>query len=156
MLYKYQCDCGYFFYFCFAWSRKQNMQLNADKCKELIIDFKRNKHFFSPLTVHGYELSVVNSAKILGVTISNVLKWNAHVTESIKKCNKRLYFLILQKRAGVCRKDIVNFYCTVIKPVLDYCSPIFYHSLPEYLSEDLERVQKRALTIISPEQSYSL
>ena len=138
-----------------VWSRKQNMQLNADKCKELIIDSKKNKHSFSPLTVDGYELSVVNSAKILGVTISNDLKWNAHVTESIKKCNKRLYFLILLKRAGVCRKDIVSFYCTVIRPVLDYCSPIFHHSLPESLSEDLERVQKRALSIISPEQSYS-
>ena len=53
------------------------------------------------------------------------------------------------------RKDIINFYCTVIRPVLEYCSPIFHHSLPDYLSEDLERVQKRALSIISPEQSYN-
>ena len=28
-------------------------------------------------------------------------------------------------------KDIVNFYsCTVTRPVLEYCSPIFHHSLP--------------------------
>ena len=26
------------------WSREQCMQLNADKCKEMIIDFKNNKH----------------------------------------------------------------------------------------------------------------
>ena len=32
-----------------VWSRKQKMQLNVDKCKEFIIDFKRNKHSFSPL-----------------------------------------------------------------------------------------------------------
>ena len=63
--------------------------------------------------------------------------------------------MVLLKRAGVSRKDIVNFYCTVIRPVLEYCSPIFRHSLPEYLSEDLERVQKSALFIISPEQSHS-
>ena len=31
--------------------------------------------------------------------------------------------------------------------------PIFHHSLPEYLSEDLERVSKRAMSIIAPYQS---
>ena len=58
------------------WSREQNMQLNADKCKELIIDFKKKKHAFSPAVVNGKELIVVNSAKILGITLSNDLKWN--------------------------------------------------------------------------------
>ena len=136
------------------WSREQNMQLNADKCKEMIIDFKKNKHAFSPAVVNGKELAVVNSAKILGITLSNDLKWNIHVNETIKKVNKRLYFLVLLKRAGVSYKDIVNFYCTVIIPVLEYCSPIFHHSLPDYLSDDLERVQKRALSIIAPDKSY--
>ena len=64
-------------------------------------------------------------------------------------------FFVLLKRADASRKDTVNFYCTVIRPVLEYCSPIFHHSLPEYLNEDLEHVQKRALSIISPEQPYS-
>ena len=73
----------------------------------------------------------------------------------IKKANKRLYFLVLLKRAGVNPRDIINFYCTVIRPVLEYCSPIFHHALPEYLNNDIERVQKRALSIISPECSYS-
>ena len=50
------------------WTVKNNMQLNADKCKELIIDFKKNIHNFSPLTIEGKDLSVVTSAKILGVT----------------------------------------------------------------------------------------
>ena len=31
------------------WSWGQNMQVNADKYKEMIIDFKKNKHSFSPL-----------------------------------------------------------------------------------------------------------
>ena len=74
---------------------------------------------------------------------------------SNKKSNKRLYFLILLKGADSSRKDIINFYCTVIRPVLQYCSPIFHHSLPEYPSKDLECVQKRALSITSPEQSHS-
>jgi hypothetical protein len=31
---------------------------------------------------------------------------------------------------------------------------VFHHSLPKYLSDDLERVQKRALSILSPGVSY--
>ena len=130
------------------------MQLNADKCKELRIDFKRSKHLFQPLTVDSKELPVVNSAKILGVTLANNLKWNDHVSESIKKANKRLYFLVMLKRAGVPLKDIVAFYTTAIRPVLEYCSPVFHHALPKYLCNDIERVQKRALSIIMPNNSY--
>ena len=72
-----------------------------------------------------------------------------------KKANKRLYFIVLLKRANVPLSDIVNFYCTVIRPVLEYCAPVFHHALPQYLSDDIERVQKRALSIICPYASYS-
>ena len=43
----------------------------------------------------------------------------------------------------------VNFYYTTIRPVLEYCAPVFHHALPAYLNEDIERIQKRALSIIS-------
>ena len=85
------------------------------------------------MTVDSKELPVVNSAKILGVTLANNLKWNDIVSESIKKVNKHLYFLVMLKRAGVPLKDIVAFYTTAIRPVLEYCSPVFHHALPKYL-----------------------
>lgn len=97
-----------------------------------------------------------SSAKILGVTLSSDLTWNDHVNEAIRKANKRLYFLVLFKRAGVNPHDIINFYCTVVRTVLEYCSPIFHHALPEYLIKNIKRVQKRALSIISPDCSNSL
>ena len=51
--------------------------------------------------------------------------------------------------------DILNFYCTAIRPVLEYCAPLCHQALPQYLSEDIERVQKRVLSIIKPHMSYS-
>ena len=106
-------------------------------------------------TVYGKKLPVVQNAKIIGLTISSNLKWTNHINEVIKKANKRLYFIILLKRAKVSPKDIVNFYCTVIRPILEYCAPVFHYSIPSFLSEDLETVQKRALKIILPANSYS-
>ena len=31
-----------------AWSKENNMQLNADKCKVMVIDFKKSKHDLTP------------------------------------------------------------------------------------------------------------
>ena len=126
------------------------MQLNGDKCKVMVIDFKQKKHVFNSLKVDGKELRTVDSAKVLGLTLSSGLKWNKHITESIKKVNKRLYFLILLRRAGVQSEDVINFYCVTIRPVLEYCAHVFHNSLPRYLREDIERVQKRAISIICP------
>ena len=135
------------------WSSCNLMQLNAAKCKELVIDFKKCKHSFEPLFVSDKNLTVVQNAKILGLTISNNLTWNTHIGEIIKKANKRMYFLELLRKAGVPLLDIVNFYCTCVRPLLE-CAPVFHHALPSYLSEDLERIQKRALNVISPGHSY--
>ena len=35
-----------------------------------------------------------------------------------------------------------------------YAAPVFFHALPKYLWCELERVQKRALSIICPSLSY--
>ena len=63
------------------------MPLNEDNCKEIIIDFKENKYSFDPSVINNKDLSVVEDAKILGVTISNDLKWNDHVEQAIEKAN---------------------------------------------------------------------
>ena len=96
----------------------------------------------------------MSKVNVLGLTISNNLLWNDHVTETIKKANKRLYSLVLLKRAGVPLMNIKNFYCATIRPVLEYCSPVFHDALPQYLSAEIERVQKRALSIINPSHTY--
>ena len=137
------------------WSVENKMQLNLEKCKELRIDFKRNKQDFHPININKVTLEAVDHAKILGLIISNSLQWNHHANHIIKKANKRLYCLVQLKRAKISKKDIVNFYCTCIRPTLEYASQVFHHSLPKYLSYDIERVQKRSLAIIFRGQPYS-
>ena len=77
------------------WSNTNKLRLNADKCKELRIDFKRSKEQFDALNVNSKELEQVDSVKVLGVTISNTLKWNCHVSELIKKANPERNKLVL-------------------------------------------------------------
>jgi hypothetical protein len=58
------------------------------------------------------------SVKSLGVTLSNELKWKDHVNTVTSKALKRL--LRQLKRADVANVDLVNFYCSRIRSVLEY------------------------------------
>ena len=93
------------------WSCENKLQLNIEKCKEMIIDFKKQKDSFDPISVKGKEFDVVNHAKILGVTVSNNLLWNNHINVVIRKANKHLYFIVLLKQARLPDEDIILFYC---------------------------------------------
>ena len=137
------------------WSSDNRMKLNNDKCKELRVSFAGTQAEFSPVIVNGKELEVVQHAKLLGVTISSDLSWNQHISNVVKKASKRLYFLVQLKRARVSSKDLVLFYMTCIRSILIYAAPVFYFAIPIYLQRELERVQKRALSIISPNKDYN-
>ena len=74
---------------------------------------------------------------------------NDHIFNVTSKAAKRLYLLLPKdcsqlKRAGICASDLVLFYCSTIRSVLEYACQVFHSSLPYYLSEELERIQKRA------------
>ena len=94
--------------------------MNIDKCKELHILFASISCAFPPVAIGGEHIKVVSDAKLLGLTISSDLTWNAHITEAIKKAAKRLYFLVQLKRARVSQNDLCLFYVTCVRSVIDY------------------------------------
>ena len=57
----------------------------------------------------------------------------------------RLYFVRQLKKSHVATRELLLFYITCIRSILEYGSPVFHQALPSYLSEDLERLQKRAM-----------
>ena len=138
-----------------SWSKDNRMQLNPDKCKGLRISFNIQPRPFDPIVIDGKELEVVTNVKLLGLTINNKLSWKPHIDEVVKKVDKRLYFLKQLKRANVPCKDLATFYTSCVRSVMDYAIPVFYYALPQYLHSDLERLERRAMAIIMPEENYS-
>ena len=63
--------------------------------------------------------------------------------------------LRLLKRANADTKALSTVYITVIRPVLEYACQVWHFNIPEYLSDDIERVQKRAQGIILSELCYA-
>ena len=82
------------------------------------------------------------------------LPWNEHINETVKKASKHLHFLVQLIRDKLPGRDLVLFYATCIRSILVYAAPVFFYALPKYLQCELERVQKRALSIICPSLSY--
>ena len=93
---------------------ENQFKLDETECKELRIGFCKQRAMFDPIIVNGEILEVVNSAKILGLSVSSNLKWNNHIDQIISKARKRLYFLSQLKRARVSKKELVLFFTTCI------------------------------------------
>ena len=74
--------------------------------------------------------------------------------EDCKGRASRLHLLSLLKRAKGDPAELRCFYTACIRPLSDYACQVFHSSLPEYLSEELEKIQQRALRIISPDLGY--
>ena len=124
--------------------------MNAEKCKELRISFNVNPVEIDPIVGNGKNLEVDLA------TINRKLTWNDHIEDVVRKINKRLYFLSQLKRAKVksIAKELALFYTSCIRSVDDYAIPEFYYSLPQYLKNDLIRLEKRAIAIIMPNVDY--
>ena len=125
------------------WTEKNDMKINSEKSKEIIISFAQDGNFRSTIPnikIDGRDVEQVCHAKLLGVTISQTL--NKHVDTIVKKAGKRLYMLYQLKRAGITQKDVVSVYVSVVRLVIEYAC---HTNLPQYLSDNIEVIQKRAL-----------
>ena len=131
------------------------MKLNVTKRKEMVVDISKGKQNFPLLVIDNIEVERDNSARILGVMIQNNMNWCVRVTKIVKKAGKRLYMLRLLKRANADTKTLSTVYTTVIRPVLEHACQVWRFNISGYLSDDIERVQRRALRIILPELSYT-
>ena len=71
-----------------------------------------------------------------------------HVDAITSKAASRLYFLKQLRRADVPTRDLLHFYTTVVRPVLEYACPVWHSGLTVAQSNLLEYVQKRAIRIV--------
>ncbi|MGG6497586.1 UNVERIFIED_CONTAM: DUF1891 domain-containing protein, partial [Bacteroidetes bacterium 56_B9] len=78
--------------------------------KEMRVNFSLSSPSYPPIVINNQTVSIVKRAKLLGVTISNDLKWNLHVNTICKKASKRLYALRLLKRNALPDFVLVTYF----------------------------------------------
>ena len=84
-----------------GWCRENNVALNVDKTKEMIIDFRRSQPEHAPLSISGRTVERVENIKFLRLQISQDLKWNRNTSGIAKQAQQRLYFPRKLKQASL-------------------------------------------------------
>jgi len=80
----------------------------------------------------------VTSFKLLGLHIDSSLSWANHISIITQKASSRLYFLKQLKRAGLASNHLLHFYIAVIRPVLEYCAPVWHYTSHKHRSKSLK------------------
>ena len=130
------------------WSSINDMKLNASKCSIMQVSFCKEPLQLEPLTIDGTELKCVESVKILGLTVQNDLKWNKHITDLLKRCNKKLYMLRRLKSFHLPLCDLLTIFKGYVRPILEYGAPVFNGALTKHQVYSLQLIQKRACRIM--------
>ena len=131
-----------------CWARKWSMRFQPAKCS---MTRKRIKKIHAPYTLEGADLENTESIKYLGVTITNDLRWNTHVSNVCTKANRTLGFLT--KLTFLPQEVKEAAYKGLMRPILEYGSSV-WDPRGVVLQEDLESVKKRAARLMAGNYKY--
>ena len=107
-----------------SWARKWGMRFQPVKCNMMQLTNKRSSKIQANYTLEGTVLENVENIKYLGVTITNDLKWNTHISNVCTKANRTLRFL--RRNLYSCPPDVKEAaYKGLVRPVLEYGSLVW-------------------------------
>jgi len=98
----------------------------------------------------------VTTFKLLGVHVASDLKWTQHIDAITSKAALRLHFLKQLKRSGAGSDDLLYFYVTVTRSVLEYACSVWHSSLYAAQTKALESLQRRAMRVIFQDNDYTM
>jgi len=129
------------------WCAKARMKINIAKTKALIHTFG-NVTFRPSLCIYDHPIEFCESARVLGIILSENLKWNNHIENILKKASKRVFYLSLLRRSGCHINILRKFYQYYIQNILLY-SFCAICNLPKYLFKKINKFERRCFMIMN-------
>ena len=127
---------------------KDKMIINESKCHAFTINFSKNNTGPYDLRLNDKLIESVDTIKLLGVYLTNDLKWTVNTKNICKKVNQRLYLIRKLKQFGLQKEELITAWRSIVRPVAEYAVPLWHSSLTENDSNKIESLQKKALGII--------
>ncbi|KAI3359402.1 hypothetical protein L3Q82_002905 [Scortum barcoo] len=120
------------------WCLRNNLQINAGKTKELVVDFRRRRHSPpAPVSIQGTDIDTVKSYKYLGVHLNDSLDWTHNTDALVKKGNSRLFLLRRLRSFGVQDRPLLRtFYDSVVASAIFYGIVCWASSITEQGQEE--------------------
>ncbi len=131
-----------------GWCSDNNLSLNVEKTKEIVVDFRRVHTQHAPLTINGATVERVSSTKFLGVHITEDLSWTNNTSALAKKAQQRLYFLRKLRRARTPASIMCTFYRGTIESILSSCITVWYGACNASCRKTLQRIVRAAEKIV--------
>ena len=121
-------------------------------------NFSKIYDFPPVLTLEGFEenLKVIHESKLLGVMISNDLKWYSNTKYICSKAYKKMWTLRRMKILDIEPYVMLDVYLKEIRSVLELAVPAWHSGLTLEQSADIERVQRVAVNIILSDSNTGL
>ena len=104
----------------------KQMVVNPQKTKLLCISPAIHSDVSSYVVVDGNLVTCADTLKIVGYTFEQRTGPAAHVVDIRSKVIARMWILRNLKRAGIPAGRLVQAYCTMIRPLMEYASPAFH------------------------------
>ncbi len=130
------------------WCHSNNLSLNVEKTKELIIDFRRTKTVKFVVCINNIPVEIVSSFKFLGIQITDTLSWSLNTSCVVKRAQQRLYFLRCLKKYSMSMKTLINFYQATIESILTGCILVWFGNTTAQDCKHLTKIVKTASKII--------
>ena len=124
------------------------MIINPAKTQLICMSDSRHSVVNSYIMVGDQRIDSVKEMKVLGFIFEDRPSVEAHVLYCIEKFSRAAWAIGHLKRANIDEKVLLEVYKVMLRPLLEYCSPIYHPMLSCYLSERLEKQQKRTLRMI--------
>uniref|UniRef100_A0AAQ6A6Z6 Reverse transcriptase domain-containing protein n=1 Tax=Amphiprion ocellaris TaxID=80972 RepID=A0AAQ6A6Z6_AMPOC len=107
-----------------SWCSHNNLDLNAQKTVEMIVDFWKVTAPPHPLALTDSPISTVDSFRFLGTTITRDLKWELTISSLLKKAQQRMFFLRQLRKLKLPTKMLVQFYTSPSSPPPSLCGTL--------------------------------
>uniref|UniRef100_A0AAV2LS28 Alkylated DNA repair protein AlkB homologue 8 N-terminal domain-containing protein n=1 Tax=Knipowitschia caucasica TaxID=637954 RepID=A0AAV2LS28_KNICA len=131
-----------------SWCSGNNLELNAQKTVEMIVDFRKSTVPPPPPSVMDSPITSVESFRFLGTTITQDLKWEPTISSLIKKAQQRMYFLRQLRKAKLPAQMLVQFYTAIIESVLTSSITVWFAGATVRDKQRLQRIVRSAEEVI--------
>ena len=125
------------------------MKINDDKTQLLCIS-DCNFSNINSFIYTDIESKVVSedTMKILGFVFNRKPNASAHICHIIQKFNRAVWSLTHLRKAGIENAVLLKVFSVMLRPIIEFCSPIYHTLITQEQSAQIERLQRMALQII--------
>uniref|UniRef100_A0AAQ6IHX2 Alkylated DNA repair protein AlkB homologue 8 N-terminal domain-containing protein n=1 Tax=Anabas testudineus TaxID=64144 RepID=A0AAQ6IHX2_ANATE len=131
-----------------SWCSLNNLELNALKTVEMIVDFRRHPAPLQLVILCNTPVTSVKSFRFLGTTITQELKWEQNISSLTKKAQQRLYFLRQLKKYNLPKQMLTNFYTAIIESILTSSITVWFAAATARDKARLQRIIRSAEKVI--------